>query len=67
MKWWHLSIFLCLFSCATVHPYECQFVKDTEMDLTQDAGKNFTDYVHSIREGSTPAGSTKSSGGCGCN
>jgi len=61
-------IFLFLFtSCASVKPYERQFVNDPEMQMNDDAGRNFNYYVHSIREGAAPAGSTKASGGCGCN
>lgn len=30
-------------------------------------GMAFEDYVHSIRTGSTVAGSKKATGGCGCN
>lgn len=40
---------------------------DTEMQMGNDAGQNFRNYVHSIREGGNPTGSAKSSGGCGCN
>lgn len=62
-----LFIFICLQSCVTLKPYDRVFVNDPEMQMSEDAGKNFEDYVHSIREGATPAGSNKSSGGCGCN
>jgi len=54
-------------SCATVAPYERQFISDSEMQMGNDAGKEFSNYVHSIREGATPAGASKTSGGCGCN
>ena len=54
-------------SCAGIKPYESQFVNDPEMQMSNDAGKNFNSYVYSIREGAIPAGSTESSGGCGCN
>lgn len=54
-------------SCATVQPYERQFVSDYEMQLTDDEGQGFNNYVHSIREGSTPSTAGKASGGCGCN
>lgn len=62
------SIFcLLLLSCATVAPYQRQYISDSEMQMGNDAGKEFNNYIYSIREGATPAGSTKSSGGCGCN
>ncbi|HPI12638.1 MAG TPA: DUF4266 domain-containing protein [Catalimonadaceae bacterium] len=54
-------------SCASLKPYDRVYVNDPEMDLGNDAGKNFENYVHSIREGATPAGNSKGSGGCGCN
>jgi hypothetical protein len=54
-------------SCTTIKPWERVYLKDPQMQLKHTTGKNFSNYVHSIREGSTPAGSTKSSGGCGCN
>lgn len=61
-------IILSLFtSCASIKPYERQFVNDPEMQMSNDAGKNFNNYVHSIREGAIPAGGAKASGGCGCN
>jgi Domain of unknown function (DUF4266) len=61
-----LSILLFFSSCAIVKSYEKQFVNDSEMQMGNDPGKNFNDYVHSIREGATPAGTTETSGGCGC-
>jgi hypothetical protein len=62
-----IVILLLFTSCASVKPYERQFVNDPEMQLNDDAGRNFNSYVHSIREGATPAGTLKASGGCGCN
>ena len=54
-------------ACTVIHPYERVYIYDPQMQMSHNAGKNFSNYVHSIREGSIPAGSTKSSGGCGCN
>jgi len=54
-------------SCTVLQPYDRVYLNDPQMQLTHHAGKNFSNYVHSIREGSIPAGSMKSSGGCGCN
>ncbi len=69
MKLVIFSLFLIFFmsSCATVAPYERQFVSDSEMQMGNDAGQEFNNYIHSIREGATPAESAKTSGGCGCN
>ena len=60
-------IALILSSCSSVKPYERVYVNDPEMQMTIDSGKKFSTYVYSIREGATPAGTNKSSGGCGCN
>ena len=65
-------IISCLFivflgSCATLKPYERQYVNDSEMQMGNDAGQHFVSYSQSIREGATPANGTKGSGGCGCN
>lgn len=54
-------------SCAVIRPYERVYLNDPQMQMTHTAGRNFSNYVHSIREGSAPAGSAKSNGGCGCN
>lgn len=56
-----------LSSCVAVKTYERQFVNDTEMQMTEDAGQSFSSYIFSIREGATPAKGNKGSGGCGCN
>lgn len=60
-----IAIFLS--SCATVKPYERVYLNDSEMLLENTSNEVFEGYVHSIREGITPAATTKSSGGCGCN
>lgn len=56
-----------MYSCINLKPYERVYVNDPQMQMDMDAGKNFENYVHSIREGAIPAGTKKSSGGCGCN
>ncbi len=72
MKRYLLRIFIVLvmlsmYSCINLKPYERVYVNDPQMLMDMDAGKNFENYVHSIREGAIPAGTKKSSGGCGCN
>lgn len=62
-----LCIVLLITSCVSVKPYERQYINDPEMQMGIDSGKSFNNYVNSIREGATPTGSTKGSGGCGCN
>jgi hypothetical protein len=59
--------FLLFHSCTPLKPYEMVYVNDPEMQMGADAGKNFQTYIQSIREGATPAGTSKASGGCGCN
>lgn len=58
---------IALQSCVTVKPYQKMYVNDPDMQMGSDAGKNFQHYTRSIREGATPAGTSKASGGCGCN
>jgi len=66
MRLFSLVVLCWLFhGCTTVKPYQRQFVNDTEMQM--EGGQGFLDYVYSIREGTVPAGTDKSSGGCGCN
>jgi hypothetical protein len=62
-----LIITLAISACASIKPWERVYLNDPQMQLGNNTGKNFSNYVHSIREGSIPGGSTKSSGGCGCN
>lgn len=62
-----LIVLLGMSSCVAVKPYQRQFVDDAEMQLSNDNGQSFSTYVHSIREGATPANGAKGSGGCGCN
>ena len=54
-------------SCASVKPYERQFLDDAAMKLKNEKCQLFKSYVFSIREGATPAAGAKGSGGCGCN
>jgi hypothetical protein len=53
--------------CQTVKPYQRAYLNDPEMQLGLKAGQRFESYVESIREGATPPGGAKASGGCGCN
>jgi hypothetical protein len=57
----------CLVSCISIKPHQRIYVNDPEMQTGMDAGKGYENYVHSIRQGATPAGTDKASGGCGCN
>lgn len=43
------------------------YQNDPEMQMGSSSGKGYELYIESIREGATPAGGSKSSGGCGCN
>ncbi|MFH1120832.1 MAG: DUF4266 domain-containing protein [Bacteroidota bacterium] len=62
-----LFLALGLSSCVGLKSWERIYVDDPDMQMDSDAGQRFTHYVHSIREGATPAGMEKSGGGCGCN
>ncbi len=69
IKEWLFSLLLCILfsSCASIQAYERIYVNDPEMQMSTDQGQQFIKYVHSIREGATPSGASKASGGCGCN
>ena len=58
--------FMGLTSCVSLSAYDALYINDDEMDMTDNASDNFENYVHTIREGATTSGSSKSSGGCGC-
>lgn len=62
-----MAIMILSVSCVSIKPYEKQYVSDPAMQMENDTGENFSNYVYSIREGDTPAVTTKGSGGCGCN
>ncbi|MDH5380860.1 MAG: DUF4266 domain-containing protein [Cyclobacteriaceae bacterium] len=62
-----LSSLSSLGSCVNLKSYEKVYVNDPEMTMGASSGKSYLNYIHSIREGANPAGTAKSSGGCGCN
>ena len=61
------SLILVLSSCQSVKTYDMVYVNDPEMQMGSSPAKGQENYVQTIREGATPSGATKSSGGCGCN
>jgi hypothetical protein len=62
-----LTGFFFLTGCSIVKPWQQVYLNDAEMQLSHSPGGVFENYVHTIRTGSTVAGSKKSTGGCGCN
>lgn len=62
-----LMILIVLSGCTAIKPYQRIYLDDPEMSFTGSFGKNFEDYLLSIREGSLVAGSKKPAGSCGCN
>jgi hypothetical protein len=62
-----LALLSALASCKSVKPYDMVYINDSEMQMGNSSGKSYENYIQSIREGATPSGSIKSSGGCGCN
>ncbi len=60
------SIGILACSCASIAPYERGYLNDSDMQMSARGGKNFENYAHTIREGSSIARSSKASGGCGC-
>jgi hypothetical protein len=60
-------ICLALTACKTVKPHERVYLNDPEMQLGTSSVQGYERYIQSIREGAVPPGTSKSSGGCGCN
>jgi hypothetical protein len=58
---------LATLSCESVKPYQRVFVNDHEMKPGQPGARGFEESVLVYREGSSGGGSSKASGGCGCN
>ena len=62
------GIFLILLTaCASVRPYQRVYLNDDEMKPGQPGSRKFEEQVQAYREGASGGGSSKSSGGCGCN
>lgn len=62
-----LFIFLVLSSCATVKPYQKQYLNDADMSLSARKSEKFEQNFQLYREGASGANGGKSGGGCGCN
>ena len=60
-------IILLLQACATVKPYQRQYLNDENMQLGKAGIEKTDESAQSYREGSSGGGSGKGSGGCGCN
>jgi hypothetical protein len=54
-------------SCESVKPYQRVYLNDYEMKPGQPGSRKFEESVQAYREGSSGGGSSKTSGGCGCN
>jgi hypothetical protein len=61
-----LTVWL-LQACATVKPYQRQYLNDENMQLGKAGIDKIDESAQSYREGSSGGGSGKGSGGCGCN
>jgi hypothetical protein len=64
---WTTAVFLIITSCESVKPYQRAYLNDREMKPGMRNGQKFEEHSHAYREGSSGGGSTKTSGGCGCN
>jgi len=64
-----ILIIICLTvtACESVRPYQRVYLNDYEMKPGQPGSRKFEEQVHAYREGAAGGGSSKSSGGCGCN
>ncbi len=58
---------LTTFSCESVKPYQRVYLNDLEMRPGQPGARSFEESVQVYREGASGGGSSKISGGCGCN
>ncbi|MEO8471957.1 MAG: DUF4266 domain-containing protein [Chryseolinea sp.] len=64
---WLCSIVIALPACESVKPYQRAYLNDHEMQPGQSGALRFDDQVQAYREASSGGGSSKVSGGCGCN
>lgn len=62
-----LAAILALQSCATVKPYQKQYLNDEDMLLTSRMLEQFEVNFQNYREGASGANGGKTGGGCGCN
>ena len=56
-----------LVSCESVRPYQRAYLNDYEMKPGQPGSRKFEEQAQAYREGASGGGSSKTSGGCGCN
>ncbi len=56
-----------LTSCATVQPYQKQYLNDENMTLSESKLEVYETNFESYREGVAGANGGKTGGGCGCN
>jgi hypothetical protein len=53
--------------CESVRPYQRIYLNDHEMKPGQPETRRFEEQVQAYREGASGGGTSKTSGGCGCN
>jgi Domain of unknown function (DUF4266) len=58
---------LSLQSCHTVKPYQRAYLNDAGMQIGSRPIEKFSSSAHSYREGASGGGTSRTSGGCGCN
>lgn len=61
-----LSLLLFVASCQSMNELNTLNHKNPNMSFENNQGKDFENYIESIREGSQSTGGGKSSAGCGC-
>lgn len=57
----------CLTACQPVRPWQRVYLDDHEMKLGKRQSTHFEESMENYREGASGGGSSKGSGGCGCN
>lgn len=60
-------VVLTVAGCESVRPYQRVYINDYEMQPGQPGARKFDEQAQTYREAASGGGSSKSSGGCGCN
>jgi TorA maturation chaperone TorD len=53
--------------CESVRPYQRVYLNDEQMKMGRPGAHTYEQNMQSYREGASGGGSSKVSGGCGCN
>jgi hypothetical protein len=62
-----IAVLVLMMSCQAVKPYQRAYLNDYEMQPGQPGARSVEENAQAYREGASGGGSSKTSGGCGCN